>query len=170
MSDDEYEASDYDVSENDEEENEENEEENDEDEENEEEGEENDEEDEENEEEEESNNEEEEESDDETTIVKKDKKVINKGDFDYANTILKTVNTRLVMGLYELTHILASRSTQLQNGAKPMITNIYGLTTEEIAIQEIKLKKCPMYIYRIIPNKGQEKISVNSFKEIIWTK
>lgn len=58
---------------------------------------------------------------------------------------------------YEKVRLLADRSRQLAQGAKPMIKNTTGLSHKEIALLELKNKLIPLIIERPIPNAGTEK-------------
>jgi DNA-directed RNA polymerase subunit K/omega len=58
---------------------------------------------------------------------------------------------------YEMVRLLADRSRQLAEGAKPMIKNTSGLSHKEIAVLELKNKMIPLIIERPIPNSGKER-------------
>jgi DNA-directed RNA polymerase subunit K/omega len=57
---------------------------------------------------------------------------------------------------YEKVRILADRTRQLAQGAKPMIKNTTGLSDKEIALLELKHKIIPIKIQRPIPNSTSE--------------
>lgn len=57
---------------------------------------------------------------------------------------------------YEKTRILGIRTSQLMQGAKPMIKNCSGLSSQKIAYLELKNKTMPLLIYRPIPNAKDE--------------
>lgn len=65
--------------------------------------------------------------------------------------------TRPILTKFEYVRILTDRIKQLALGAKPLLSNINGLNDKEIAILEIKNKKCPFKIERPLPN-GQKEI------------
>ena len=58
---------------------------------------------------------------------------------------------------YEKVRLLADRSRQLAEGAKPMIKNTAGLSHKEIALLELKNKLIPLILERPIPNAGSER-------------
>jgi len=58
---------------------------------------------------------------------------------------------------YEMVRIMSVRTKQLAQGAKPMIKNYSGLSSKEIALEELKNKIIPLIIVRPIPNVGIEK-------------
>lgn len=57
---------------------------------------------------------------------------------------------------YEKTRLLGIRTSQLMQGAKPMIKNCSGLSSQKIAYLELKNKTMPLLIYRPIPNAKDE--------------
>ena len=60
------------------------------------------------------------------------------------------------MTKYEYTRTLSERVIAIENGATPMINLSKEewklLTYKEIVIRELKERKCPLFIYRPIPN------------------
>lgn len=56
------------------------------------------------------------------------------------------------MSLYEFVRIIGTRTKQLSMGAKPMIKNNKGLSSKEIAIQELKNNTVPLIIKRPLPD------------------
>lgn len=58
---------------------------------------------------------------------------------------------------YEFVRLLTDRTKQLAQGAKPMLKNINGLSTKEIAKLELKNKIIPLIIERPIPNSHVER-------------
>jgi DNA-directed RNA polymerase subunit K/omega len=60
------------------------------------------------------------------------------------------------MTKYEFVRLLGTRTKQLAMGAKPMIKNIKGLSSKEIAILELKHNTTPLVIKRPLPNKKYE--------------
>jgi DNA-directed RNA polymerase I, II, and III subunit RPABC2 len=57
---------------------------------------------------------------------------------------------------YERTRLLGIRTSQLMQGAKPMVKNCSGLSSQKIAYLELKNKTMPLLIYRPIPNAKDE--------------
>jgi DNA-directed RNA polymerase I, II, and III subunit RPABC2 len=57
---------------------------------------------------------------------------------------------------YEKTRLLGIRTSQLMQGAKPMIKNCSGLSSQKIAYLELKNKTMPLLVYRPIPNAKDE--------------
>ncbi len=60
------------------------------------------------------------------------------------------------MTKYEFVRLLGTRTKQLAMGAKPMIKNVQGLSSKEIAILELKNNTTPLIIKRPLPNKKYE--------------
>ena len=60
------------------------------------------------------------------------------------------------MTKYEFVRLLGTRTKQLAMGAKPMIKNVKGLSSKEIAILELKNNTTPLIIKRPLPNKKFE--------------
>ena len=58
---------------------------------------------------------------------------------------------------YERVRLLGDRAQQLALGAKPMLKNIEGLSTKEIAELEIKNNVIPLIIERPLPNGKKER-------------
>ena len=78
------------------------------------------------------------------------------GDDD--NNIIKQDRlTKPFLTKFERVRILATRQKQLAQGAKPMLKNYSGLSSKEIALEELKNKIIPLIIERPVPNVGIEK-------------
>ena len=65
--------------------------------------------------------------------------------------------TKPILTKYEFVRILTDRTKQLAQGAKPMLKNINGLSSKEIAKLELKNKTVPLIIERPIPNSNVER-------------
>jgi DNA-directed RNA polymerase subunit K/omega len=80
--------------------------------------------------------------------------------------------TRPYFTKYEYVHLLAVRTQQLAEGAKPLVS-LDGLNTsdprlvEKLAKREIEQRKLPFLVNRIFPDKDAEKWSVQEL-EIMW--
>lgn len=75
-------------------------------------------------------------------------------------TLIINTNSKLtkpILTKYEFVRLLTDRSKQLAQGAKPMIKNISGLSSKEIAKLELKNKIIPLIIERPIPNSVPER-------------
>lgn len=75
-------------------------------------------------------------------------------------TLSEIKNVRLtkpILTKYEFVRILTDRTKQLAQGAKPMLKNISGLSSKEIAKLELKNKIVPLIIERPIPNSNVER-------------
>ena len=71
---------------------------------------------------------------------------------DY-ESLKKTNITTPNLNKYELTRVLCERTTQLENGSIPYISNPDRFTnTYSIALEELKQKKIPFIIRRPAPN------------------
>lgn len=57
-----------------------------------------------------------------------------------------------IMTKYERVRLLCDRTKQLQLRAKPMIKNVAGMTSKEIAEMELRLGKMPLKLERRLPN------------------
>lgn len=71
-----------------------------------------------------------------------------------------TDNSRVskpILSKYEKVRILSTRTKQLLQGSKPMVKDIEGLSTREIALLELKNKVIPLIIERPIPNSAPER-------------
>lgn len=67
---------------------------------------------------------------------------------------LKRNTTMPILTNYEKTRILSERSSQISDGAQPLITNVERFTNAyEIAVEELKQKKIPFIICRPVGNK-----------------
>ena len=64
--------------------------------------------------------------------------------------------TKPILTKYERVRILGERRQQLILGAKPMIKNTEGMTSEEIAKLEITNKVIPIIIERLFPDGHKE--------------
>ena len=69
--------------------------------------------------------------------------------------------TKPVLFKFEKVRILGIRAKQLQMGAKPLIKNVLGLTSKEIAQLELKEKIIPFIIERTLPNGQKEKFKLS---------
>jgi len=65
--------------------------------------------------------------------------------------------TKPILTKYEKVRLLSVRIKQLAQGAKPLIKDYSGLSSKEIALEELKNKIIPLIIERPIPNVGIEK-------------
>lgn len=75
-------------------------------------------------------------------------------------SLVNTKNVRLtkpILTKYEFVRLLTDRTKQLAQGAKPMLKNITGLSSKEIAKLELKNKIIPLIIERPIPNSNVER-------------
>lgn len=73
-----------------------------------------------------------------------------KKDYD---SLKKTNITTPNLNKYELTRVLCERTTQLENGSIPYISNPDRFTnTYSIALEELKQRKIPFIIRRPAPN------------------
>jgi DNA-directed RNA polymerase subunit K/omega len=92
----------------------------------------------------------------------------NDNDFDENENITETFTGYLAqvpdderisinrMTKYEYVRLLGTRTKQLAMGAKPMIKNVQGLPSKEIALLELKNNTTPLIIKRPLPNKKYE--------------
>lgn len=62
---------------------------------------------------------------------------------------------------YERAKIIGMRATQLSQGANPTIIPKKGMSIYDIALEEIKQKKCPYIIKRYLPDGSYEQWKVN---------
>lgn len=62
-----------------------------------------------------------------------------------------------ILTKYEFVRLLTDRTKQLAQGAKPMLKNIQGLSSKEIAKLELKNKIIPLIIERPVPNSHVER-------------
>lgn len=69
------------------------------------------------------------------------------------------------MSLYEFVRIIGTRTKQLSMGAKPMIKNSKGLSSKEIAIQELKNNTMPLIIKRPLPDNRFEIWKINELEK-----
>ncbi|VVU94487.1 hypothetical protein CPAV1605_209 [seawater metagenome] len=60
------------------------------------------------------------------------------------------------MTKYEYVRLLGTRTKQLAMGAKPMIKNVQGLSSKDIALLELKNNTTPLIVKRPLPNKRYE--------------
>ena len=65
---------------------------------------------------------------------------------------------------YEYVRLLAERTSQLSEGALPMIDNINGLDYKEIAKLEIENKVIPLIIERPLPNGLKERFRISELE------
>ena len=71
-----------------------------------------------------------------------------------------TDNSRVskpILSKYEKVRVLSTRTKQLLQGSKPMIKDIEGLSTRDIALLELKNKVIPLIIERPIHNSAPER-------------
>jgi DNA-directed RNA polymerase subunit K/omega len=80
------------------------------------------------------------------------------------NKILKL--SKPILFKYEKVRLLSNRAKQLSQGAKPMIKNIEGLSSKEIALLELKNKLIPLIIERPVPNSGVERWKLSELEII----
>ena len=76
---------------------------------------------------------------------------------DHFNPIYDVKLTKPILTKYEFVRLLTDRTKQLAQGAKPMLKNIEGLSSKEIAKLELKNKIIPLIIERPVPNSGVER-------------
>jgi len=77
---------------------------------------------------------------------------------DDIESITKTSKlSKPILTKYEKVRLLSIRARQLAQGAKPLLKNITGLSSKEIARLELKNKIIPLIIERPIPNAGVER-------------
>ncbi len=74
--------------------------------------------------------------------------------------------TKNILGNYERVRLLEERTTQLINGAKPLVKNIEGLDEKQIANLELKYKTMPLFLIRQRPDGLKEKWAINEFVNI----
>lgn len=72
--------------------------------------------------------------------------------------------SRPFLNKYEYTRILATRTKQLSQGAKPMVKNHQNLTPKQIAEEEIKNNTIPLIIKRSFPNNYAEYWKISELK------
>ena len=90
---------------------------------------------------------------------------------DNFNPVKDVKLTKPILTKYEFVRLLTDRSKQLAQGAKPMLKNIEGLSSKEIAKLELKNKIIPLIIERPVPNSGVErwKLSELEIPEHLFT-
>lgn len=69
------------------------------------------------------------------------------------------------LSLYEFVRLIGTRTKQLSMGAKPMIKNHKGLSSKEIAIQELKNNTLPLIIKRPLPDNRFEIWKINELEK-----
>jgi len=69
------------------------------------------------------------------------------------------------MSLYEFVRVIGTRTKQLSMGAKPMIKNHQGLSSKQIAIQELKNNTLPLIIKRPLPDNRFEIWKINELEK-----
>ena len=74
--------------------------------------------------------------------------------------------SHLYLTKYELIHLIGMRTQQLARGAPTTLTNhsfsmVSIQSAEQIAIEELRKRKCPFLLKRYFPNGHVEEISVN---------
>lgn len=86
---------------------------------------------------------------------------------DETLTIIKNIRlSKPILTKYERVRLLTDRTKQLAQGAKPMLKNINGLSSREIASLELKNKLIPLIIERPIPNSGVERWKLSELEII----
>ena len=72
-------------------------------------------------------------------------------------SLKKNYKTSKYLNKYEITNILSTRSTQIEKGSVPFISNyeIYR-NPYDIAYQELKEKKIPFILKRVISNSNNK--------------
>ena len=70
------------------------------------------------------------------------------------------------MTKYEKAKITGLRLTQLENGAMPCVSTVGVKDIREIVNLELKLKKLPLIIVRILPNNVEEYWRIEDFEYI----
>ena len=81
----------------------------------------------------------------------------NNHDFlkNYDKMLKKNKSTRVLTN-YEMTRVLSERSSQISDGAQPLITNYERFSSAyDIAVEELKQKRIPFIICRPIGNKKE---------------
>ena len=81
----------------------------------------------------------------------------NNHDFlkNYEKMLKKNVSMRVLTN-YEMTRVLSERSSQLSDGAQPLIPNVDRYNNAyEIAVEELKQKRIPFIICRPFGNKTE---------------
>ena len=74
---------------------------------------------------------------------------------DQPKTIIVSPDQRItkpIMTKYERVRLLSDRTTQLTRGAKPLIKNTTGLSSQKIAELELEHNTMPLKIRRQLPN------------------
>ena len=69
------------------------------------------------------------------------------------------------MSLYEFVRLIGTRTKQLSMGAKPMIKNHRGLSSKDIAIEELKNNTLPLIIKRPMPDNKFELWKINELEK-----
>ena len=69
------------------------------------------------------------------------------------------------MSLYEFVRVIGTRTKQLSMGAKPMINYHQGLSSKQIAIQELKNNTLPLIIKRPLPDNRFEVWKINELEK-----
>lgn len=89
--------------------------------------------------------------------IKVSKDYDNNHDFlkNYEKNAKKNVSVKTLTN-YEITRILSERSSQLSDGAQPLIANVERFDNAyEIAVEELNQKRIPFIICRPIGNKTE---------------
>jgi DNA-directed RNA polymerase subunit K/omega len=83
-----------------------------------------------------------------------------------ANLVLDVAEYRTVNYLtkYEKAALLGARTTQIAQGAKPMIIGVEKLRPKTIAQLELESGMMPLYIFRPLPNGKQERMMIKDLK------
>jgi len=86
-----------------------------------------------------------------------DKSITNIEDIEnfkkFYSKFKKSNMTKPVLNKYEMTRVLCERTSQIENGALPYITNVERFTDSySIALEEFKLKRIPFIIRRPKPD------------------
>ena len=72
--------------------------------------------------------------------------------------------TKRILTKYEYVRLLSERTSQLSEGALPMIDNVKDLDYKEIARLEIENKVIPLIIERVLPNGLKERFKINELE------
>lgn len=68
--------------------------------------------------------------------------------------MLKSNKSSRVLTNYEMTRVLSERSSQISDGAKPLVANVERFNNAyEIAVEELKQKRIPFIICRPVGNR-----------------
>ena len=69
------------------------------------------------------------------------------------STLKKNNVTKPILNKYEMTRVLCERTSQIENGSLPYISNVERFNDSySVALEEFKLKRIPFIIRRPTPN------------------